>query len=148
VVCENSGVCVNGVCACLTGFEGTYCDKKWNEKFCGNWQAADSFYKDNITRFHYQLNITGRYTRDSFYITGFADTLDTDTLLCYRNAFKGFTIAADQKMDSFLTIKSGSGIMDSITGNISGKYVFLRKIFPTGLPSKDTTVTVAFSWKR
>ncbi len=139
VVCRNGGVCVDAVCACATGYEGANCDKKWNEKFLGVWKVADSIYKDNVTRFHYDIAITRGITKDSFYVSGLTDTLNDSTVLCVRTAPRAFNIVNDRKLDSVLTIKSGSGIMDSITGVITGKYTFQRK---------DTMVTVGFKWTK
>jgi hypothetical protein len=51
----------------------------------------------------------------------------------------------DKKLDSMLTIKSGSGTMDSVTGNIWGKYVFERR---TNVKDSNITVTVGFTWKK
>lgn len=138
VMCLNGGVCVNSVCACPVGYEGTHCEKKWNEKFGGNWNVADSIYKDNITRFHYTVSISGMLTKDSFYIQGLTDTLKDSLVLCVRNSPRGFTMM-ERKLDSFVTVVSGSGAIDSLTGVVYGKYAFKRK---------DTTVTVGFSWKK
>lgn len=41
VVCQNGGVCANGVCTCATGYEGTNCETKSTTKFIGQWSASD-----------------------------------------------------------------------------------------------------------
>jgi hypothetical protein len=138
VVCHNGGVCVNGACACPVGFEGTNCERKWNEKFTGIWNVADSIYKDNITRFHYKVSISDGLTKDSFYVLGITDTLKDSLVLCVRNSPRGFTMM-EKKLNSYVAIVSGSGIMDSITGVVYGKYAYKRN---------DTTVTVGFTWRK
>ena len=35
VFCNNGGVCQNGVCTCLVGFEGPHCDDKVSARFIG-----------------------------------------------------------------------------------------------------------------
>lgn len=140
VICDNGGVCVQGKCACPTGYEGGFCQKQWNEKFEGNWNASDSMNRVG-TRINYPVVIDGGATKDSFYVYGFMDTVDA--LLCTRTAPLKFSFQADRKVDSFVTIKSGNGVVDSLTGNITGIYSIQKK-----LATKDTIMTVYFSWKR
>lgn len=146
LVCDNGGVCVNGTCACPAGYEGATCSKMWNEKFSGKWMAADSVAKDNIVRYKYEISVAGINTKDSFYITGFANTV-SKAILCKRLSYRMFSFE-EQKIDTFLSIKSGTGTLDSVTGIMKGNYAFTRKIPLTDTTTKDTTVTVYFSWKR
>lgn len=44
IVCKNNGVCRDGKCKCVTGFEGPFCEFKMNEKFLGTW---DGYYRCN-----------------------------------------------------------------------------------------------------
>lgn len=39
VVCQNSGVCVEGDCDCAEGYEGTLCADESREKFYGTWKG-------------------------------------------------------------------------------------------------------------
>lgn len=146
IICDNGGVCVDGRCSCPTGYEGASCSKMWNEKFSGRWAVADSIAKDNIARYKYEITSDGLSARDSFYISGFADTFSVK-VLCKKTAYRVFAFA-DQKIDTFLYIKGGTGTLDSVSGIIKGSYSFLRKIPLTDTTTKDTTVTVYFSWKR
>ncbi|OSZ81972.1 hypothetical protein CAP35_01505 [Chitinophagaceae bacterium IBVUCB1] len=146
VVCNNGGVCVAGVCACPAGYEGVSCSQMWNEKFAGRWQAADSVAKDNITRYKYEITNNIGNNRDSFYMAGFADTVSMQ-IMCTRQAYRSFKIP-EQKIDSFLILKSGIGTLDSVTGQIKGSYAYLRKIPISNTETKDTNVTVYFLWRR
>jgi hypothetical protein len=149
VVCKNGGVCVNGACACPLGYEGAMCDKKWNEKFAGNWYTADSVYKDNIARYKYNVTITTGTTKDSFFVSGVTNTLRDSVVVCVRTSAYGFSMMGDKKLDSNRTVKSGSGIMDSVTGNVLGRYVLQDKKFKINDSTyKDSTVTVGFIWKK
>lgn len=130
---------MDGRCTCPTGYEGTLCENKWNEKFSGTWHVTDSLYKYDKARFRYDITVLGGITKDSFYVSGLTDTLRDSLLLCYRSNAMAFTFAADRKLDSVLTIKSGNGTIDSITGNVTGKYTYRRK---------DSSVTVGFTWHR
>lgn len=146
VVCNNGGVCVDGTCTCPTGYEGVSCSKMWNEKFSGRWNVRDSFFKTRKPALVYDISVAGNGLRDSFYITGFSDPLSV-LVLCKKAAYRTFAFA-EQKLDSFITIKSGTGMLDSASGTITGNYSYLRKIMQPDATTKDTTVTVYFSWKR
>jgi hypothetical protein len=39
VVCKNNGTCREGACACPSGFEGSFCENKANDKFVGYWEG-------------------------------------------------------------------------------------------------------------
>lgn len=41
VICLNGGSCDDGLCQCPVGYEGVKCEKKWSEKFVGNYIASD-----------------------------------------------------------------------------------------------------------
>lgn len=146
VVCNNGGVCVDGTCTCPTGFEGASCSKIWYEKFAGRWNVRDSFNKTTKPAFTYDISVNGDGLRDSFYISGFSDTVRA-LVLCKKSAYRVFSFA-EQKLDSFTSIKSGTGTLDSVSGIITGNYSYLRKIKQPDATTKDTTVTVYFSWKR
>lgn len=146
VVCNNGGVCVSGICACPGGYEGTSCSKTWNEKFAGRWQVADSVARDNIARYKYEITNNIGISRDSFYIAGFADTVSVQ-IMCTRQAYRIFKMP-EQKIDTFLILKSGIGTLDSLTGQIKGNYTYIRKIPVSTTETKDTSVTVFFSWRR
>lgn len=146
ILCDNGGVCVDGKCTCPTGFEGASCSKMWYEKFAGRWNVRDSFYKTTKPAFAYDISVSGDGLRDSFYVTGFSDTTRV-LVLCRKSAYRIFSFT-EQKLDSFITIKSGTGTLDSVSGIITGSYSYLRKIKQPDATTKDTTVTVYFSWKR
>lgn len=42
VVCQNSGVCLEGTCDCPTGYEGEFCETKANAKFAGTWTVNET----------------------------------------------------------------------------------------------------------
>ncbi len=41
VVCANSGVCNNGLCACQVGYEGIHCETKMRDKFLGTFNVQE-----------------------------------------------------------------------------------------------------------
>ncbi|WP_276132403.1 calcium-binding EGF-like domain-containing protein [Polluticoccus soli] len=136
VICYNKGVCVDGQCACPSGFEGLYCDTAWFEKFKGTWQVDETYVRDTgDAHFGYDLKIVG--AADSFTITGLHDSLNG--VVCKRQSRYEFSIKANQVMraDSSIIIRGGEGKMknDLVTGVYSFKY-------------KDTTLSVNFKWKR
>lgn len=42
ITCAFTGTCVEGVCYCATGYEGTQCEKLIRAKFTGPWTALES----------------------------------------------------------------------------------------------------------
>lgn len=42
VVCSNGGTCVDGSCACATGWEGPSCETKVATKFTGTWAVTET----------------------------------------------------------------------------------------------------------
>lgn len=42
IICKNDGVCEEGTCNCLPGFQGEHCEQRWQEKYEGVWAAQDS----------------------------------------------------------------------------------------------------------
>lgn len=140
VACYNHGVCVQGVCTCPYLYEGTSCEDRWLNKFSGKWNADETFARDTTFAHRiYDLSISGN--ADSFYVTGLADTLGS--IQCRRDSRYKFTFKADQRPDSFVTIKTGRGTISTDGSTVSGLYVFNLK-----QDKKDTTITVNFSWRR
>lgn len=133
VLCANNGVCVDGICACPFGYEGSNCGTEWYQKFAGSWTSSDKFINDTSGNiFSYDLQVQG--SKDSFFISGFADTL---TVKCKLVALNTFTISS-QRPDSFTTVTYGKASLDTNTMVVSGIYTI----------KTDTTVTTRFSWKR
>lgn len=56
VVCSNGGTCVDGNCACPTGWEGTTCQTKVSAKFVGTWAVQETCGGSPSTP--YQVTIT------------------------------------------------------------------------------------------
>ncbi|MCD6063239.1 MAG: Tenascin domain [Flavipsychrobacter sp.] len=136
VICFNKGVCVDGQCACPSGYEGSYCDTGWFEKFAGVWHTDEAFVRDTgDARFKYNINITG--SADSFFITGLHDSLDG--VICKRQSLYEFSFRANQLMrtDSSIIIRGGEGRMNN--GIVTGLYSFKYK---------DTVLSVVFKWTK
>lgn len=55
VECINGGSCVDGTCACPTGYEGTNCEKLSRDKFIGTWSGTDEC--DDNTKFTITLKV-------------------------------------------------------------------------------------------
>lgn len=132
VNCQNEGVCVQGTCACLYGYEGAFCENKWHDKFKGNW-TANEMVKDVIVG-NYPLNVMQGNTPDTFYILGMAQTIDT--VLCTRKSYNVFTMHERILPDS-TKMQGGEGLY--IPGNdiVTGMYSFNKQ---------DVITTVRFTW--
>lgn len=136
IICSNKGVCVDGQCACPSGYEGSHCDTAWFEKFKDTWRVDETFLRDTgDAHFGYDLKITG--SADSFTITGLHDSLNG--VVCKRQSRYEFLFKPNQVMraDSSIIIRGGEGRL--INGVVSGLYSFKYK---------DTVLSVNFKWKR
>lgn len=137
ISCMNGGVCVDAACACKRGYEGYKCEKRWTDKFTGNWQATDIYYSDTARHMYGMQVVTINNNLDTFNISGFSDTI---SVLCKRDSLYRFSFVPEQQIkDSVYVIKSGYGRLDISTGKVIGIYV---------VKLGDTTITTNFSWTR
>jgi hypothetical protein len=145
-VCKNEGVCVQGSCACPSGFEGTDCGEIWHEKFSGSWYADDTYARDTTGKhFKYSIEITGG-TADSFVLNGLVDTVNG--IICKRAAVNVFAIEP-KVVDSSISINTGKATLANgvITGNYSFRYRTVLQT-DTGNRNLDTTITIRTTWTR
>lgn len=52
VVCKNDGVCDNGSCICLLGYEGDRCEKLSRDKYIATFNGHDICNKNNVNQYH------------------------------------------------------------------------------------------------
>lgn len=135
VLCKNEGVCVDGRCACAFGYEGDSCQKQWYEKFSGTWTMAETN-KTNAAERQYQVNAIYGKSPDTFFVLGFADTLDT--IVCIRKAYTTFTILPE-KWAGGDSIKGGEATLYNETNKVTGLYSFVKG---------DVVTNVTFTWTR
>lgn len=89
VVCINEGVCVDGQCSCVYGYEGNTCEIVWTDKFIGGWQVKETG-KAGVLLREYSVE-AGRYIAvDSLYFIGINDV--DDTVFAIREAYESFTL--------------------------------------------------------
>ncbi|MEZ5017149.1 MAG: calcium-binding EGF-like domain-containing protein [Flavipsychrobacter sp.] len=135
VSCQNEGVCVQGTCACLSGYEGDNCEKWWTDKFDGKWKVTDV--NGSLTQ-TYDLNIVSSL-KDTFLIFGLVDSIDTDTVYCIRKSYYAFDILAKTMVDTTKKIESGSGTINKENNTVTGLYSFAFG---------DSVVATKFTWAR
>ena len=134
-VCANDGVCVQGNCSCVAGYEGEGCSILWTEKFVGNWQATD-IYATDTAKHNYNLIISS-IAKDTFLISGLADTLNN--ILCVRDTRFTFKVLATSIQDSTYVIKDGAAMMNVSANTVTGLYSFSLN---------DSVITTNFTWKQ
>ncbi len=137
-VCSNGGVCVDGNCSCLNGYEGAHCEKVWNERFLGNWNSVDVIKGDESGyRLKYTISISPNGRADQFVINNLANGING--VLCRRKSHYEFVIAEEQRPDSVITIKSGNGVLDSFGQKVTATYT---------MQIGNTTGTYNLTWTR
>lgn len=135
VICEHEGVCVNGKCSCLYGYEGDSCEDIWYQKFTGEWTATDdSIPPSSISQ--YPVVVSNKRTLDTLYIYDLAEIFDT--VFATRESYLSF-VMKERKLNDDTVLVSGTGIVDEQTGIVTGKY---------SLKLVDKTVNVNYSWVR
>lgn len=135
VVCNNEGVCVQGTCACLQGYEGDFCDSRWVEKFIGTWSADEYDKKGNYLR-TYTVTTGPAIAPDTFYLIG--QIPDVDSVLCTRAAFRTFAMAQRAINDS-TNFNGGQASLNASSGSVTGVYSFTQN---------DVETIINFTWAR
>ena len=128
-ICRNGGVCVLGNCSCPNGYEGQNCDEVWNQRFLGTWFRELPDRANVILPEEDSLPLAKtRLEETSLIANGRADQFviqnigQMDSILCRRVSHHEFAIVENQFIDSFVTILSGSGRIDSSGKTIIGTY--------------------------
>jgi hypothetical protein len=116
VVCENRGLCVDGICTCPSGYEGVKCTDIWHTKFSGNWSAAEHYKNDSNVHI-YDMQLAGGGRADTFIVYNFLDSVE---LTCYRTGM--YTFGIRSRKEEGVTINSGFGVMNTNGSKITGVY--------------------------
>jgi len=135
-LCTNGGVCVDGSCSCLNGYEGTDCDEIWNARFLGGRTSAEQYQGDTVTT-RYGIVLVSNGRPDQFLIMNLSGRFDS--ILCRRKSYREFAIAENQKIDSVTSISSGSGMIDTAGATVIASYT---------LQLKDTTLSCNMVWEK
>ncbi len=136
VECGANGVCVEGVCVCDDGYEGTNCDTEERADFIGNYLANETA----CGLVNYNASIATSNTGvTKIAITGFGGWECNGTPIVVIATVNGddLTVDANQPFCSnALTIDSGTGSI-----NASGTTVTITYNFTNGgVPGSCTTV--------
>lgn len=132
--CANGGLCVEGNCACLSGYEGADCAEIWNKRFLGDWHSADN---RGDTAATYWISTVSNGRPSEFLIMNFNNRFDS--LICRRKSYNEFVFAENQTLDSVTVLKSGSGMIDTVTAKITSSYTVQRQ---------DTTIVYNRTWTK
>lgn len=135
LICYNEGVCVEGTCACMQGYEGDQCTTKWYEKFEGEWQATEKDKKGNVLN-SYKINVIPTESPDTFLLLNIASYIDT--VKCSRSTFLSFKIF-DKGLTDTTALQGGDAQISENLSTVSGVYNTVKY---------DQTTTVLFTWAR
>lgn len=137
--CKNDGVCRLGKCVCPNGFEGTYCEVKYHDKFLGGWNVHETLTGSSV-------DTTGQ-TQDSLYTVIIASSTTSPTGVQSPTSFfiqrmlgnvsyvnlasvvdtsstSGFYFEPNQSLGGGkLIVYGGAGMIDSTHNTITGWYV-------------------------
>lgn len=107
IVCAYGGVCKEGECICVPGYEGPQCETKASEKFLGTWTVSE----------------VGTYTRSVQYTINI-DQGSSPTEILIRNFYDKLTSPVKANIVGD-TIKIPQQTVDSFT--VTGRGVITRK---------------------
>lgn len=123
--CANGGICVNGACACVTGYEGAHCDTLWSNKFSGAWNVAEATQDaSGVTEANYNLTVGPSTTGNVFLINGLESSVDS--IYCTLNDNISFQVPGQSNADSTFYIQSGNGTLDTTNGNVIMNYSYVQ----------------------
>jgi hypothetical protein len=139
VTCLNGGECVEGICACAAGYEGTDCGTAFNSKFAGSFTVNEtctpsgpaSGYVVTITASTSSatgLTFTGLYETPGAAVTGTVNA----------NSSTGFTIARQALSGTALDIE-GSGTINTTASPVT--ITMTTAVFPTGTSTASDNCT-------
>lgn len=137
IVCQNSGTCLSGVCQCIPGFEGQYCEKASNLRYLGKWNASEiiigssqssnknktKVYTLTIRKGEFNLDLLFDNFNNSYNnIKGIFCRRYEKGQLVFDNALQ-FAITPNQTpAGTYITILSGSGNVNDAGNNIVATY--------------------------
>jgi hypothetical protein len=126
VVCQNSGVCNEGVCTCTTGWEGTLCDTEVRKKFVKTWTASDKLVSTGASLPTYSATITNGTTVTDIKIGHFSGNNSSGSSYFVNDVkatVNGNTITVpSQEPDNDDYTVSGTGTYDPVTKKITWSY--------------------------
>lgn len=130
VVCQNAGVCTDGICDCPNGYEGTLCESEVRAKFKGTWTVQDNCSQSGTSG--YTVGVVNGTTINEVNITNFWEAFSAPV----KATVTGNTISvALQEPDNDDWTVSGQG---TITGNtINWNYTITN---PSGVADVCTGV--------
>lgn len=125
IVCQNNGICVEGVCTCAPGYFGASCEQTWSTRFLGTWQVTDTIVKKPGTLITYAIHITNAdtgkpYTFVTDNFAGFADSMAAARQTHVNFAFN------DRIVDSTVTINTATGKLDTLTNTLTAYYTLKK----------------------
>jgi hypothetical protein len=118
VVCSNGGSCVDGTCACPTGFEGAKCETLSRDKFIGVFNGTEQCNQGSDA---YAITISTNSDKTKFNIQNLYNNVPVLTAIASANG-NAFTIPSQTVAAGVTAVGSGTinGNTITITYTVSG----------------------------
>jgi hypothetical protein len=122
-VCLNEGVCVQGKCSCLNGYEGPNCAERWNERFVGSWLQTDKFIGDTsdlVLQNH--ITVLAAERPDEFLVLNFMGGFDS--IYCKRKSYNELVFLTRYSSDSVFVLSTGTATYNPADSIVTGQFTF------------------------
>lgn len=133
VVCQNNGVCMEGVCDCPLGFEGEFCEEFSRQKILGNFDVTSNCVGDSAETNTWAIAASASAFNQVVIVNFHKPALDIVATITNPETLE----IAEQFIGGVVSYTiAGSGTIDG-DGQLSIQYTVIRDV-----PADTTTCTV------
>ena len=127
--CQNGGQCYHAICSCPAGYDSTYCNTMWVDKYPGHWKVVEKIVGSNfpITKpdSTYLITIKRGGTATSILIDSFLNNnyyFDIPVQLTTSRTISFNPYFCPYNTTPAFSIKSGTGTLSTSDTSITGTY--------------------------
>jgi len=128
--CENGGICYRATCNCPAGYDSTYCNTRWIDKYPGKWSVSEKVTGSNFpwikgTDSTYVIKVRKGGTLTSLLVDSFLNNTyyhDIPLQITTSSTISFSPYYCPYNVNPAFSIKSGTGALDATKTKITGTY--------------------------